>query len=280
MSTTTNHKSSRLFSRYGPWAVVTGASDGIGLELVKGLAEAGLNLVLVARRREVLEKVTSQIQKDYKVEARVLSVDLADSKVVQEIITATTDLEVGLLVASAGFGSSGEFLDTDLETELTMIDVNCRAVLEMTHYYSKRFAEQKRGGIILMSSLVAFQGVPKSANYAATKAYIQSLVEGLHAELASLGVDVLASAPGPVQTGFATRANMQMSMFVTPEVVAKKTLEALGKRVTVRPGFLSIFLETALSLLPRWVRVNIMAKVMGGMTSHQNQGISKKSMSF
>jgi uncharacterized protein len=262
-------KSSKLVSRYGPWAVVTGASDGIGLELAKGLAQAGLNLVLIARRQEVLEKVAAQFQGDYKVQTRVLSADLANSKAVEEVMDATKDIKVGLLVASAGFGSSGEFLNTNLDTELAMIDVNCRAVLEMTHHYGKRFAAQKRGGIILLSSLVAFQGVPKSANYAATKAYIQSLVEGIHRELKVFGVDVLASAPGPVQTGFATRANMQMGAALTSSIVAKKTLEALGKKVTVRPGFSSFFLEASLSLLPRPARVNIMARVMESMTSHQ-----------
>jgi uncharacterized protein len=270
------NKASKLFSRYGPWAVITGASDGIGLELAKGLAQAGLNVVLIARRKEVLEKIALQLQKDYKVQTKVLSTDLADSEAVQVVIASTKDLEVGLFVASAGFGSSGDFLKTDLNTELAMIDVNCRAVLEMTHHYSKRFAAQKRGGIILMSSLVAFQGVPKSANYAATKAYIQSLAEGIHGELREFGVDVLASAPGPVQSGFANRANMQMGMSLTPDVVAKKTLEALGKRITVRPGFLSFFLETSLSLLPRPTRVNIMARVMGGMTNHQNLVGSRK----
>jgi uncharacterized protein len=273
-------KASKLSSRYGPWAVVTGASDGIGLELARELARTGLNLVLVARRKDVLEKIATQFQKDYNIQTLVLDADLADSKAVRDVISATNDLDVGLLVASAGFGSSGEFLETELTTELTMIDVNCRAVLEMTHHYGRRFAAQKRGGIILFSSLVAFQGVPKSANYAASKAYVQSLVEGIHAELKQFGVDVLASAPGPVQSGFAKRANMQVSRSLTSEVVAKKTLEALGKKITVRPGFLSVFLEASLSLLPRPARVNIMARVMGGMTSHQNQGVSKKSTSL
>ncbi|MEO1163110.1 MAG: SDR family NAD(P)-dependent oxidoreductase, partial [Chloroflexota bacterium] len=115
-----------------------------------------------------------------------------------------------------------------------------------------------------------FQGVPMSAHYAATKAYVQSLAEGLHLELASHGVDVLAVAPGPVASGFAEQADMQMGATVTPEAVAKGTLNALGKKITVRPGWLSLALESALALLPRWARARIMGQVMSGMTAHQN----------
>lgn len=103
---------------------------------------------------------------------------------------------------------------------------------------------------------MAFQGVPRAAHYAATKAYIQSLAEGLHVELAPLGVDVIASAPGPIHSGFAERANMQMGLALQPEEVAPGTLVALGRKMTVRPGWLSKFLETALTL-PRALRVRM-----------------------
>jgi uncharacterized protein len=261
--------SKQFLKKYGAWAVVTGASDGIGLEIAKCLAEKGMNLVLVARRKDVLEHTASELAKKHNIQTKVISADFSKAHAIGEVITATQELDVGLFVASAGFGSSGEFVSTDLETELSMIDVNCRAVTEACHHFAKRFVKQKRGGIILLSSILAFQGVPKSANYAATKAYIQVLAEGLHAELLPHHVDVLASAPATVQTGFAKRANMQMGAALTAEIVARATVNALGKRVTARPGFLSFFLESALSLLPRWARVKVMAQVMGGMTKHQ-----------
>lgn len=119
-----------------------------------------------------------------------------------------------------------------------------------------------------MSSLLAFQGVPRAANYAATKAYVQSLAEGLRVELAPFGVDVVASAPGPIHSGFGARAAMTMSMGQTPDVVARTTLDALGRWGTVRPGWLSKLLEASLSFLPRWGRVRILTLVMGGMTKH------------
>ena len=117
-----------------------------------------------------------------------------------------------------------------------------------------------------MSSLVAFQGVPRAANYAATKAFIQSFAEGLGHELGPRGVDVLATALGPVRSGFATRAAMTMARAQTPDEVAGATLRARGRRRTVRPGLLAKLLELSLKVLPRWGRVRMMAAVMAEMT--------------
>jgi short-subunit dehydrogenase len=134
----------------------------------------------------------------------------------------------------------------------------------------RRFAQRGRGGVVLLSSLVAFQGVPRAASYAATKAFVQSLAEALRIEWKPLGIDVIACAPGPVASGFAQRANMRMNMAATPEQVAQATLKALGRQTTVRPGWLSKLLEWSLAPLPRWGRVRIMSLVMGGMTAHQH----------
>lgn len=250
---------------YGPWAVVTGASDGIGREFARSLAKEGFKLVMVARRRQALESLAKELA----TEVRIVDADLATVEGLARVDAETQALDVGLLIASAGFGTSGGFLDNPLEAELSMIDVNCRAVAAMSHSFGKRFVKRGRGGIVLLSSLVALQGVRNAANYAATKAWVQSFAEGLALELGPLGVDVLASAPGPVRSGFGERANMQMSMSATPDIVATSTLAALGRSGTVRPGFLSKFLEWSLMFLPRWGRVRVMSMVMGGMTKHQ-----------
>lgn len=260
----------RFQTRYGPWALVTGASDGIGREFARRLAGAGLNIVLAARREDVLKRLSDELRANFHVEVIFVPADLSKPQAAEALVTRTADLEVGLLVAAAGFGASGRFIDSKLEEELEMIDVNCRAVTALAHHFGGRFARQGRGGIVLMSSLLAFQGVPRAANYAATKAYVQSLAEGLRAELMPLGVDVIASAPGPIHSGFARRAGMKMGMAQTAEVVARVTLDALGRRGTVRPGWLSKLLEWSLAPLPRWGRVNIMGLVMGGMTKHQS----------
>ncbi len=139
----------------------------------------------------------------------------------------------------------------------------------MTHYFSQKFKVQKRGGIIFLSSLVAFQGVPYPANYAATKAYIQSLAEALAVELKPFGVDVLAAAPGPVDSGFGQRANMKMGTALKPSEIGIPILKALGRKSNVIPGLLSKILVYSLRLLPRWAKIRIMQKVMGGFTEHQ-----------
>ncbi len=264
-----DRRQERLRVRYGPWAVVTGASSGIGRETAMGLAEAGLNLVLVARSRGTLDRMAKDLTSQRGIEVRVISADLAQETAAEAVEVATRDLDVGLLVAAAGFGTSGAFLGSSLERELEMLEVNCRAPLEMSLRFGRRFAERGRGGIVLMGSLVGFQGTPNAAHYAATKAYVQTLAEALHVELAPLGVDVLASAPGPTDSGFAARAGMRMGLALKPADVARPTLGALGRRSTVLPGNLSRLLTYSLAPLPRWARVRIMGRVMGGMTKHR-----------
>jgi len=256
----------RFRERYGPWAVVTGASDGIGREIAVCLAEAGLNVVLVARREGLLEALAAELTRAHSVRTVVVAADLGTPGGIEAVLANTGTLEVGLLALAAGFGTSGPFIDATLEDELSMIDVNCRAVAALSHAFGRRFAQHKRGGIVLMSSLVAFQGVPRAANYAATKAFVQTFAEGLRAELQPLGVDVIASAPGPVHSGFAARASMTMSMALSPRTVALLTLKGLGGTGTVRPGWLSKALEFSLMFLPRWGRVRMMGVVMAGMT--------------
>ena len=261
----------RLRQQYGPWAVVTGASSGIGLELARQLASAGLHLVLNARQIERLAPVAQQLQDSYGIEVRIVAANVSELTGVQQLIDSTSDLNVGLLVQSAGFGTSGLFLQSSLKEEINMLRVNGEAVLSLTHHYGRRFVAQHRGGIILLSSMVAFQGVPYAANYAATKAYVQSLAEALALELKPEGVDVLAAAPGPVRSGFEQRANMAMNMALTPEQVGVPILRALGRQTTVLPGWLTKVLVYALRTVPRWGKVRIMQQVMGGMTQHQRE---------
>jgi short-subunit dehydrogenase len=261
-----NPLTSRLRNRYGPAAVVTGASSGIGEQFARKLAAEGFDLLLVARRSELLHQLAEELRGKHGVSVHVLAVDLADTASTDTIVSKATEMDVGLLVCSAGFGTSGAFIEGNLADECAMVDVNCRSLMTLTRHFGKQFADRRRGGIVLMSSLVSFQGVPSAANYAATKAYVQSLAEGLHHELRPLGVDVLASAPGPVHSGFASRANMQMGRASRPQDVAAATLSALGRRSTVRPGWLSKVLEWSLKPLPRWGRVRMMGVVMGGMT--------------
>ncbi|MFM6924566.1 MAG: SDR family NAD(P)-dependent oxidoreductase [Ferruginibacter sp.] len=258
----------RLKDSYGQWAIITGASSGIGLELAKQLAGAGFNLLINSRHFEKLQALERELTSKYPVEIKIVDADLSETKGIDKIIQAAYGLDIGLLITSAGYGSSGLFADTSLHTEINMLRVNCEAVLSLTHFFSQQFRQQQRGGIIFLSSLVAFQGVPYSANYAATKAYIQSLAEALAVELKPLGIDVLAAAPGPVDSGFGQRANMKMGKALKPAAVAVPILRALGRQTNVVPGFLSKILVYSLRTVPRWIKIRIMEKVMRGFTEH------------
>jgi uncharacterized protein len=252
---------------FGPWAVVTGASDGIGRAFAVEAAAAGLNLVLVARRAAPLEALAEELQRRHGIRSLVVPLDLCRPDAMTRLAAATADLEVGLLVAAAGFGSAGPLLEPRANDEVDMVAVNCTAVLAQCLHFGARMAQRRRGGVVLLSSVVAFHGTPWSANYAATKAYVQSLAEGLRVEWAPQGVEVLACAPGPVASGFAQRAGMAMGQTVAPVVVARQALAALGRQGTVRPGALSKLLGWSLATAPRALRVAIMGHIMQGMAS-------------
>lgn len=259
----------RLARDYGPWALITGASDGIGRACAVELAAAGVNLILVARRAALLSELADDLASRHAIRCAVVAADLAEPDAAARVMAAAATHDIGLAVLAAGFGTSGNFIDGDVAAELAMIDVNCRAVVAITHALARQMRARRadrRSGLMLFSSLVGFQGVPRAATYAATKGFVQVLAEGLRLELAPHGIDVLAVAPGPIASGFAARAGMTMGLAQTPDVVARGALAALGRTGTVRPGWLSKALEAALMPLPRRWRTRMMQQVMAGMT--------------
>jgi short-subunit dehydrogenase len=254
--------------RYGPWALITGASDGIGAAFAGALAERGLNLVLVARRGELLHRLAGELEARWRVHTRVVVTDLTEAAAVDRLIESVGELPIGLLVAAAGFGTSGKVPSTDAVEELRMIDLNCRAAVALSEWLAPRLVSARRGGIVLMSSILAFQGVGRAATYSATKAFIQSFAEGLAADLRGTGIDVVASAPGPVRSGFGARAGMRITSGSTPEAVAAGTILGLGRRVTTRPDWRSKLLGWSLATLPRRMRSLVLGQLMKGMTRH------------
>ncbi|MBL0869073.1 MAG: SDR family NAD(P)-dependent oxidoreductase [Phycisphaerales bacterium] len=267
LGNTSMQQPDELLRRYGPWALVTGASSGIGREFAVRLAEKGFSIVLCARRRGELEQLASELSSRFGARTQIEVIDLSSAGAGSELAGRVRGMGVGVLVCAAGFGTSGRFVKGDLKSELEMVDVNCRSVAELVWHVGGEMSLRRRGAIVLLSSLVGFQGVPRAANYAATKAYVQSLAEGLRVELAEDGVDVIACAPGPIRSGFAARAGMVMGLSQGPGAVAGATLRALrSRRGTVRPGAVSKLLGWSLSTLPRFARVMVLTRIMGQMT--------------
>jgi hypothetical protein len=156
--------------RYGPWALITGASSGIGAEFARQLAALGLNMVLVARRRDRIEHLALQLSERHNIRTRTIAADLSPSDFMSSIGPMTEELEIGLLVNNAGFALTGGFWDHALEKELELLNVNCRAPLILAYEFGRKMIERKRGGIIFLASMVGFASVPFWANYAASKA--------------------------------------------------------------------------------------------------------------
>lgn len=257
---------STFLKKYGAWAIVTGATDGLGKQFAMQLAEIGLNLVIVARRKSLLEDLSKKLHSTYKIECISVDLDLSTNDAVNALYEKTNHLDIGLIVAAAGFGTSTNLVEADIKVEKQLIDLNCRSLMEISHIFGKKFSDQKKGGIILISSLLGFHGAFGTANYAASKAYVQALGEALYFELRKHNVDVITVASGPINTGFAAAAGMEFSMALKPEDVAKQSIACLGRKITLLPGFLTKFLYLSLCMLVfRNIKVMVMGMVMKTM---------------
>ena len=257
--------------RYGPWAIVAGASQGLGAEFATQLARRGLNLLLVARRAELLSALAHQLAGESGVQARTLPLDLSNPQAAAEIAAAADGLEVGLLVYNAAFSAVGPFLERPVEDHLREIETNMGTPLRLLHLLGARLAAQGHGGVILMSSLSSLQGAPYISNYAATKSYSLVLAEGLAEEWRSRGVDVLVCLASAIKTpGYLASIAGKQGGFSAPASeprdVASAALGAIGHQSVVVPGagnrLSSFFLR---HILPRQAAVRMMGSVLGGM---------------
>ena len=253
----------KFFEKYGSWAVVTGASSGIGEEFCRQLAAQKFNLVLIARRTERLQQLASSLAAAHSIQTKVVSVDLASDNFLQRIIAETEPLDVGLLVNNAGFALIGRFLDHKLEDELRLLYVNCRAPMILAHHFGRKMAQQKRGGIINVSSAAAFMPLPFWTSYSASKIYSLYFSEGLWFELKKNSVDVLALCPGSTRTEFATVAGTSMQgMQVEP--VVRLAIKNLGRKISVISGIGNAVAAMFSRVISRKSAVIIGSKVVGG----------------
>jgi uncharacterized protein len=253
----------------GKWALITGASAGIGLALAAQLAAGGTNLILTARRRERLETLAESLSKQHGVRIEVFPADLT-LPIAPEKLFAFTEKQrivVDLLVNNAGFGMYGRFDTSNRTRQLAMVQVNIAAVIALTHLYLPRMIEHRRGDILIVSSTAAFQGLPYLATYAATKAFDLLFAEALAEEVRDKGIRVCALCPGPTATEFQVVAKEPRRLYhyatETAAKVARVGLVALARGRSYAISGVGNYLSAhAQRLAPRKFVTRVAAKML------------------
>jgi len=257
-----------LRSRYGEWALVTGASAGIGEEFARQLAAGGMSVALTARREDRLHKVAEEIRGRYKVETRVIAADLAAPDGAGKVATAVDGLELGMLVNNAGFGYAGRFDKLATDRLRQMVVVNCLAPVVLTSKLLPAMVKRGRGAVIVVGSVAGRQPLPLHAVYSATKAFDLLLGEALWAELRGTGVDALVLEPGPTATEFQAVAGevVPPNHGEPASNVVRLALESLGHKPSVISGWFNWARANAIRLVPRRVVLTIAKSVTENQT--------------
>ncbi len=237
---------------FGPWAIVTGASSGIGKEFARQLAASGLHVVLVARRLSTLEELGGRLTTEFGVQYRAVGVDLAEEHFLSKLEEATHDLDIGLVVSNAGTWMLGDFVTMDDRRLQRSLHLNVEAHLDVAHHFGQHLAKRRRGGLLLTASTAGLQGIPFSAEYAAAKAYVLALGEGLHGELQKVGVHVTVLLPGATETPLLAASGFERPSILkpmSPEQCVAEGLAALSaNRATHIAGRMNRLLA---ALMPR-----------------------------
>lgn len=248
------------------WAVITGASSGIGKEFTYQLAKKGYNVALVARSRDKLEAIAADIKKQFGRETRVIPLDLTHRDFAQELSDRTADLTVTMVINNAGFGTSGPFLEIEDSRETEMVQLNCIAVTQVAQLFLKRMTQIGNGNMIIVASTASVQPCPWFATYAATKAFDRFLAEALWYEMKPRGVNVLALNPPGTATNFFDEAGLanQRGLATVGQVV-QTAFKALGKKPSVIVGGKNRFLAFMGRLTPEKLLVAIASRIMKKM---------------
>jgi short-subunit dehydrogenase len=251
--------------RFGPWALVTGASSGIGKEFARRIAASRINVVLVARREALLAELGRAISQEFGVQYRALAMDLSQEGFIAGLADATDDIDIGLVVSNAGTPNPGEFLKLDRQVLLAALRLNTMAHLDIAHHFGAKLAERRRGGLILIGSMGAEIGVPFLANDGGAKSYIHSLGEALHYEFKPLGVYVTVVPPPLTNTavlatlGFDPRT-MPMKPMSVQQCVSEGLQALRDNRSRIVPGRLNRFVD---AFVPAFVKRTLTARMLG-----------------
>lgn len=251
-------------------ALITGASNGIGLELAKVHASKGGDLVLVARNKSKLEELKTELEKQYKVKVYIIGKDLSLPDSANEVYIETNKqhIQIDYLINNAGFGDFGMFTYTDWKKEEQMINLNITTLTQFTKLYLQEMVNRKSGKIMNVASTAAFQSGPTMAVYYATKAYVLSFSEAVANEVRDKGVTITALCPGATESGFQTAAAMEESNLVkgkklpTSKEVAEYGYAAMirGKTVAIH-GFMNWIMANSVRFLPRAIVVTLTRKI-------------------
>lgn len=256
--------------RYGQWAVITGATAGIGLEFARALASRGVSCVLAARRGDRLALLADELKNAHGVETRIVEVDLASPEGPDALADAVADLDVGMLVSNAGIGYAGRFDKQDLPRLKEMVALNCTANVTLASRLLPGMLANRRGAIVILGSVAGRQPVPLHGLYSATKAFDLVFGEALWADVRERGIDVLVVQPGPVATEFehvAGEVRPDPSRDESPQSVVEISLEALGHQPSVvTGGWFNMVRANINRVLPRTVTLFLAGEFMEAQT--------------
>jgi short-subunit dehydrogenase len=259
-----------LRERYGDWALVTGASAGIGAEFARALARDGLSVALTARREDRLRELADELEKTFHVATRVVAADLGDAAGADRVADAVADLEIAVLVNNAGFGAAGRFEKLDPDRLREMIQLNCLAPVLLTHRLLPGMRARGRGAIVIVGSVAGHQGLPLHGVYSATKAFDLMFGESLAVELEDHGIDVLVLEPGPTETEFQQVARESPHPGQTAAEVVATALDALGRQHTVISGWFNwLRTNAAQRLAPRRMVTSAAEEIIRGQTPEE-----------
>lgn len=250
-----------VVTKYGEWALVTGGSAGIGLEFARQLAAQGMNLVLVARRADVLDQVAADLAREFDVEVETLARDLTEAGVVEALHDDLSHKDIGMVVMNAGAEATGHFTKLPLERHAQIETLNIDVPMRMSRLFGEGMVERRRGALIFLSSLFGYQGVPMVASYSASKAYILALGEALNVEMKPFNVDVLVLSPGLTDTEMPAQMPVNFNkipmLTSAPKQVVSAALGALGKKATIVPGITNKIYAWENRFLPRSLPVKL-----------------------
>jgi len=252
------------------WVLITGASSGFGEEFARQYAEQGHALILVARRLDRLQAIAEALRKEHRVEVVVEQVDLSDVAAIVRLQERLRErgIEIDILINNAGHGLQGPFADAQLDGVLAMVQLDVASLTAVTHVFGQDMRTRKRGKILLVASLLAYQGVENFAVYSAAKAYVLRLAEALHRELKRDGITVTALCPGMSDTGFAKAAQQKITtllklMMMKPAPVVRAGIRALhAGRMSIVPGWANKAVAAFTWATPRWLHQAILSHAM------------------